>query len=184
MRGSDEILDRELSALLDGALPPEREAELRALAESSPEVAARLEALGAVDAALRAVPLPALPADLRARLDARLDASPDADRPAPVAPLQRSRRWLVAGAGSALAAAAALTLVLARQPSVAPLSAPLTSGELARTPVSPGTLEEALSDVSDEELLFAVGVPGDDLELLEDLDLLLVLDALDDGATG
>jgi hypothetical protein len=42
-----DVLDEELSALLDGELGPARQAELRELLARSPEVAARLDALPA-----------------------------------------------------------------------------------------------------------------------------------------
>jgi outer membrane biosynthesis protein TonB len=106
-------LDEKLSALLDGELPPEEAAALRAEIARSPELAARLAALAAVDEGLRGLPGRAVPADLRARLAARLAAEAGSAR-MPVgarrAPGRAGRRWL---AGAALAAAAAALALLA-----------------------------------------------------------------------
>ncbi len=74
----DEMLcrsyDADYSALLDGELTPEREAELRAHVDSCARCQARLEALRRVDVDLSALPAPPVASDLRARLQARIDA--------------------------------------------------------------------------------------------------------------
>lgn len=166
----DETLERELSALLDGALSPEREAELRALVARSPELAVRLEALRRVDAALRSLPVPAASPDLRARLDARLRAEAGSRR-GRAAPGRRGRWLAAAGVGAALAAAAALALVLVRQPAPGPTPAPEAGPSL-------------IAGVPDEDVELAMELPPEDLGMLEDLDLLLSLDALDKGTRG
>jgi anti-sigma factor RsiW len=108
--------DEQLSALLDGALSPAEERALRDEIARDPALAARLDELARVDAALRAIPARPVPADLRARLQARLDAEASA-RPqlaairggAPRRPRISRRAW---GAGFAAAAAAALAVVI------------------------------------------------------------------------
>jgi negative regulator of sigma E activity len=108
--------DEQLSALLDGALSPAEERALRDEIARDPALAARLDELARVDAALRAIPARPVPADLRARLQARLDAEASA-RPqlaairggAPGRPRISRRAW---GAGFAAAAAAALAVVI------------------------------------------------------------------------
>jgi negative regulator of sigma E activity len=123
--------DAQLSALLDGALGAEEAAALRAEIARDPLLAARLDQLARVDAALRALPARPVPADLRARLQAKLDAQvhdearareahspraqPDAMRGKAPARLSRRRAWL-AGLSAAAAASAAALLVLAGGP--------------------------------------------------------------------
>jgi len=122
--------EADLSALVDGELAPEREAEVRAHLGGCAACSGRLEALCDVDLALASISVPPVPAGLRAQLAERIardaatpegrDASlPPPDRPrAPRRPLaagpRRPRRWLSRPAlGAALAAAAALALYLA-----------------------------------------------------------------------
>ena len=132
---ADEMLcrsyDADYSALLDGELTHEREAELRAHVDSCARCQARLEALRRVDANLTALPAPPVANDLRARLQARIDAQPSptaalqssigaatstAALPGRVAP-RRPRHWLGAPAiSAAVAAAAAIALYLALSP--------------------------------------------------------------------
>jgi len=149
-----QLLDEELSALLDGELDPGPAVELRARVARSPELAARLDALRRVDAALRAAPEPAAPADLLGRVYAAAGAQP-AGRAAP----PRWRRWLPLAGGALAAAAAGLALWLA-------------PGEDTRAPVTAAPLD--LSSASDEEI--AVGL---ELETLEDLDVIEYLDLLE-----
>jgi len=78
----EDAFDRDLSALVDGALDPDRESELLRRIAADPRVAAkaaeRREAFESLDRSLRALPAPALPADLRSRLDDRITrAQPD-----------------------------------------------------------------------------------------------------------
>jgi anti-sigma factor RsiW len=130
--------DWDLSALLDGELCEEREAEVRGHAESCARCAARLEALRRVDGLLTGGPMPAVPPDLRARLEARIagQASEPLRRPRSLRRLERRprrARWL---AGFAAAAAAALALYLGVLPGGAPPEvAPVEIAE--STPDSP-----------------------------------------------
>jgi hypothetical protein len=108
--------DEQLSALLDGALAAAEERALREEIARDPALAARLEVLARVDAALRAIPERPVPADLRARLQARLAADERAHPPlrdvrgtAPRRPRISLRAW---GAGFTAAAAAALVAVI------------------------------------------------------------------------
>lgn len=188
--------EEDLSAYLDGELDAEREAELRAELDRNPALAARLEALRAVDAGLRASPSPAASSDLRARLQARLDAQgAPATRGQRAAP--RRRRRSVAPAVVALAVAAALALVVwvgrpsgdlppehvAEQPLPAPEpvmelprpaptpgipEAPLRADRIAEwQPVAPDAAPAVnLAAASDEELDIAM-----EWDVLEDVDL-------------
>jgi anti-sigma factor RsiW len=125
-----EPYEADLSALVDGELAPEREAEVRAHLGGCAACSERLEALCDVDLALANIAVPPVPAGLRARLaeriarDAATPEGRDASRPASgrpqeprrltVATPRRPRRWLFRPAlGAALAAAAALALYLA-----------------------------------------------------------------------
>ena len=125
-------VDGKLSALLDGELAAGEAEALRAEIARSPELAARLAALAAVDDGLRALPGPGVPADLRARVERQLRAErsahprePATARRAPPRAAPRSgaipdirrstavrgrRRWVVAVV--AVAAAAALVLLV------------------------------------------------------------------------
>jgi anti-sigma factor (TIGR02949 family) len=144
----------DLSAFLDGELPPGRAAELRAHLEVCPGCAARLSRLREVDARLVAsARRVAVPGDLRARLAARIAA--DAAAPRRGAP-RRAPAWRGprlarrAAAFAAAAAAAALALVLAR----------------------PGGETELGG--SDEDLALLL-----ELETVEDLDVIANLDLLE-----
>lgn len=127
-------LDERLSALLDGELSPAEVAALRAEIARSPELAARLEALAAVDVGLRALPGRGVPPGLRARVAEELRTpatharGPSAARRAP---FRRARRWLAAAALAAAAAALAL-LVL---PRTHPHETPVASSEAEDLPV-------------------------------------------------
>ena len=161
-------LDRELSALADGEVAPERAAELRALADSDPAIAERIAHFEALRAALAEAPAAALPGDLRSRLAARIDAgeadaidldddpgfaplaaSPTAaPEPAPVVSLgERRSRQLQAGVAIAAAAALALYFVVTSGGSRIP-QVPADGGvEIAETapepaPVAPTPLPE------------------------------------------
>ena len=70
----DLATDEALSALVDGELDTAAERALHERAESEPALARRLAELEAVDSQLRALPVPEVPADLRARLRARIAA--------------------------------------------------------------------------------------------------------------
>lgn len=149
--------DAELSALLDGALSAHEESALRDEIARTPLLAARLEELAHVDVALRALPARAVPADLRARLQARLDAEAHA-RPrlgallgSAAARPPRRRAWM-AGFGAAAAAAAAALLVVVSGP--ANDSGPAPTRDLAVEPpaaTAPTALDEAQLRVLAEE---------------------------------
>jgi hypothetical protein len=124
--------DEDLSALLDGELPGERAAALRAHSATCPRCAAELEALRRANERLRsALRAPVPEEDVRiARVEARLRAclaqeAPVGGRPTQKreaqAPQRQRTRWIVS-VGLGLAAAAALGLGLLFQ---------------ARTPVHP-----------------------------------------------
>jgi hypothetical protein len=140
-------LMRELSALADGSLAPERAEALEARVEEEPALAAMLaEQRRAVDA-VRAV-APAAPAHLRARIDAmhaRTDAVP--------APTSR-RRWWIPASGGALAAAAVAALIVLltggnpSSPSV---------GDAAALTVKPATAPAPARDESRPLLEVSVG---------------------------
>jgi len=119
--------EEDLSAFLDGELDGEREQEIRAELGRNPTLAARLEALAAVDAELRAIPARSVPDELHTRLRARIAAQTSGvDGPAsshrtpastPRAP-RRRRRWLGPSAVAAAAVVAALAwLVFLARPS-------------------------------------------------------------------
>ena len=151
----------DLSALLDGELSPEREAEVRAHASDCERCRAQLEAFGSVDRALQGAPVPPLSGDLRARLQQRIDAD-DAD-PAPVIDLSARRRRRARAVGAGLAVAASLAVYVAvtnRAPTPAPTE-------------TPEVLAMDLEAFSDEEL--AVVMEYDtirDLEVIANLELL------------
>lgn len=166
----DEVLDEELSALVDGELAPERAAELTARAEHEPRLRERIAAFERVDAALRAIPEPALSPRLEAGLRdriARAEREPEAGRAAPRRP-GRLRR-LAVGTGLAAAAALALAVLLELHPPVVPEpSEPLVA-----------TLEAA----SEEELAVALaaedalgGPRADEIESPQDLAIIEELD--------
>jgi len=69
----DEDLDRELSALLDGELTPERARQLRDEIDADPALRARLAEFESLDENLRALPQAPLPAELGAQLRARIE---------------------------------------------------------------------------------------------------------------
>jgi hypothetical protein len=74
----DDTLREELSALLDGALPEERAGELRRRLESDAALRKEYEELRRTVAAVRALPRPSAPDELRARLERKLMAPPAA----------------------------------------------------------------------------------------------------------
>jgi hypothetical protein len=67
-------LDEELSAFLDGELPPERHAALQREIESDPELAQRIAAFREADEALRALPTRPLPREMAASLRKAIDS--------------------------------------------------------------------------------------------------------------
>ena len=171
-------LDEDLSALLDGELPAEREATLRARIEADPRLAARLSELAAVDDSLRTLPRREPSAGLGVATRERIAAeSAGPGRPLSArgrAPLRPSGRrvWPVATVAAAAAAAVLLlVLVLGR------------GGELA-PPATP--FEAELAAASDEDLEIALELEtlsvlskAEELELIESLELLELLADLD-----
>jgi anti-sigma factor RsiW len=171
-----EELDALLSAHLDGELDAEAELRLGALL-ARPEVAARLEALRGVDAALRAVPEPAVPSALLARVREAAGTASGVDSVARATPPRR-RRWLRNAALAAAVAALALWIASLGDRRSAEERAPI-----ARTPApEPTPLEVAATpELLDEDVALAVSVESlDDLELLENLELLEQLGELED----
>lgn len=168
----DVRLDEDLSALLDGELAPEREAELRARIAEAPALAARLTELERVDAGLRALPTteasPALRDGLRAKLEAEGRGAAD-DVPSLDARRRVARGWI----GAALAAAAALVLYLAvpgRGPVEVPDSRPAA---------------DALAEATDEEIGIALDYETlADLDVIEDLELLELMVELEEEEAG
>ena len=183
-----ESYDPDYSALGDGELAPEREAELRAHLASCSRCRHRLATLERVDAELGALGSPSVPADLRARLQARIDAEADEERdtqrvnpPGRAAPRPRRRRLAATAAVAAVAAATALYLAVGAERSPLPTPGPETPPQIAEIPPSsPNAL--------DEEPVEDVGVALD-LETIEDLDLIANLELLEalvalEGGTG
>jgi len=211
--------EADLSALVDGELDPGREAEVREHLGACAACSERLGALCDVDLALASIAVPPVPAGLRARLadriarDAATPDGRDAPRPEPVRPRAprrpRSRLWRPALA-TALAAAAALALYLARagldsfrplkEPAPEPPVAvsvpdrapggvevaeatPVRPPEAARPEVAPAA--DPLASASEEDLAVIL-----ELDTVEDLDLIANLDflerwvALQEGASG
>ena len=168
-------LDARLSALLDGELSPAETEALRAEIARSPELAARLAALAAVDDGLRTLPGARVPSDLRARVERRIrqdeherraprsGAVPGAPRSG-ATPRAPRRRWLAAAACAA-AAAALLALVVLPQ-------LRRDEAQVART--EPDHEEFAAEDVA----------LADDLPVIEVLDVLAELDELEEVGSG
>jgi len=159
VRGRDESLDQDLSALVDGELDAAPESELRRRVEQEPELAARLAEFEGVDEALRALPARTLPDELAQRLHARLEAARRDTARGGAAAHRRRRTALRAGA--ALAAAAAIALAwIATRPS-------------ERAAPWKGASEEDLEIALDLDVL-------DDLDVLERLDLLERLEQMEE----
>ena len=152
-------LDEKLSALLDGELTPAEAEALRAELARSPELAARLAALAAVDDGLRALPGSRVPSDLRARVERQLRTETRLHAGARRAPLRARRHWLVA-AFVAAAAAAVLALLLLPQ---------LRHDDAQLARIEPAPEDVALAD---------------DLPVIEVLDVLAELDELEEVGSG
>jgi anti-sigma factor RsiW len=179
--------EEDLSALIDGELAAGREALLRDHLAGCARCGARLAALRAVDAGLAALPAPAVPEDLRARLEARIAAADvDARAPGRAAPPRR-RRWLATRAWGALAAAgAAIALYLAvAGDENARLPAPAPEPQVAQTPPAGSGREPAVLALDAEpadDLAVALDLDTvEDLEVIANLELLQALAALDEG---
>jgi anti-sigma factor RsiW len=161
------------SALIDGELAPARAAEVRAHIDACPACRARLASLRRVDRSLAELSPPALPADLRTRLQSRIER-PGARPLGRRAPGGR-RRWLAAPAAAAAAAAAAAILYLAP-------GEPEPSAVVARNATAPSSPEIAGADGVPEVL--PLGIESvEDLDVIANLELLEAFVALD-GGTG
>ena len=171
--------EADLSALLDGELALERAAEVRAHVASCDGCSGRLARLARVDAALAGAPAPAVPASLRARLEARLESARQSDtslrRTRRVGAPRRAWRGRVAGALAAAAAGVALYLAVATREPAPPEAAPAPvqiARPLAETPRAAAPLD--LASVPEEELGLAL-----EIETVEDLDVIANLELLE-----
>jgi anti-sigma factor RsiW len=168
-REEREELGEKLSAMMDGELDAESEAELRGRLASDPQLAARLAELESVGAALVAMPIPVPSAELREALRSQIEA--DELRPLPV------RRARMAWAGAAFAAAASLAAWL------------IVSGSGSQ-PLVPGLpeaeqLAAEFSGATDEEIGIALDYETlADLEVIEDLEILEFMIELEDASKG
>jgi anti-sigma factor RsiW len=169
------------SALLDGELAPEREALMRAHAESCAACAAKLASLARVDVLLAGLPVPETSAALLTGLRARIAAQPAPD--ARSAPPRRRARRAYAGWTAATAAAAALALYLAL-PGPAPVAPPVeVAGEPEPAPPPARENGDPEFDALPAEEI-AVGLELDtaqDLEVIANLELLEAYVALEEG---
>jgi hypothetical protein len=151
--------EADLSALLDGELAPKRSAELRAHIGACPGCSARLAELARVDAAFSAAALPAVPASLRARLEARIASAGQGDtllrRPRHGDAPRRAWRARAAGALATAAAGVVLYLAVATREPARPETAPAPP-QIARPETAPAPpqiarpLEEAPREVPRE----------------------------------
>jgi anti-sigma factor RsiW len=163
------------SALIDGELSSGRAAEVRAHLEACGHCRARVEALRGVDRDLAGLAPPALPTDLRARLQSRIERP--GQRPMGHRAPGRRRRWLAAPAAAAAAAAAVAAILY------------LTPGEpepalVAHAPsASPGALASPEPPAPPAEAL-PLGLESvEDLDVIANLELLEAFVALE-GGTG
>jgi anti-sigma factor RsiW len=171
------------SALLDGELAPEREAQMRAHAETCAACAAKLASLARVDVLLAGLPVPETRAALLAGVRARIASSPAAAEVAPPArpasaersaPRRARRRRAYGWWTTAAAAAAALLLYLAL-PRPTPVVPPV---EVAEETAGDPEFDALPADE------IAVGLELDtaqDLEVIANLELLEALVALEEG---
>jgi anti-sigma factor RsiW len=205
--GIDAALDADLSALLDGELPPEAAGALRARLADEPALAARLERLAEVDGHVRRLAGTAVDevrlARLRAGLQARLDADPrpsgaardDTRVAGPGTGVARRREGTrvvrprfarsVGPLAAALAAGLALYWLAAPRPPAAPPQAEgiTAGGAVAGEPAAPlasDAGEPTLEEVSDAEIAIAMQYDVlSDLEVIEHLELLELLEDLE-----
>lgn len=202
----DTRLDEALSALRDGELSPSEQADLSRRVDSEPALRERIEAFEAVDRALGGLSSREVPADLGQRLRARVDrdrVTPrvrlrDPDRRS-AGPRRRGGSWGAVGAGLAAAAALALYLAIPTPgPQVpGPGFGPVTPGDRSPAelverapsriaPVAPAQEVWAdpggFQDASEEEVAIAFHYETlADLEMIEELEMLELLAALDEG---
>lgn len=196
----DNRLDEALSALRDGELSPSEERGLRTRIESDPALRGRLEAFEAVDGALGNLASREVPSDLARRLRERIEResvgsggrarrAPERGTPA----RRRSGAWGALGVGLA---AAAVALYLAVPSPPGPETGPAGSevAEVGDTPADfvpaeprvaeapqPRAEPDVLLDASEEEVAIALHYETlADLEMIEELEMLELLAALDE----
>jgi anti-sigma factor RsiW len=163
----------EWSALLDGELASEREAELRTHLGTCARCQAKLASLARVDVLMAGLPVTEANADLYARLRARIDAheAEEAGTARGPAPARRAPRRARGLAAAAVAAAAALALYL---------GLPRPRGETAPPPEI--ARDPEFDALPADEL--ALGMDLDtakDLPVIANLELLERLVALEEG---
>jgi anti-sigma factor RsiW len=172
---TDESIDQELSALIDGELTAERAAELNARVASDPELKARLSTLEAVNESLRSLTPPAMPADLRARLQTRIEGDPEATTQ-PISS-ETSMGW-----GKPLAAAlaagliAAWLLLPASSPDVAQVAIESPAERVSETITEENT--EPVTEVAENNTVHDAGV--DRVVVNSDNTTKTNIDAIDD----
>jgi anti-sigma factor RsiW len=172
---TDESIDQELSALIDGELTAERAAELNARVASDPELKARLSTLEAVNESLRSLTPPAMPADLRARLQTRIEGDPEATTQ-PISS-ETSMGW-----GKPLAAAlaagliAAWLLLPASSPDVAQVAIETPAERVSETITEENT--EPVTEVAENNTVHDAGV--DRVVVNSDNTTKTNIDAIDD----
>jgi len=166
---SEDRLDRDdedLSALLDGELAREREAELRDRMQRDGTLAERFARLAELQEELgRLATAQSSDAERIARLREGLERRLAAERVRPLVRRPSFRRWL-APAAAALAAGLLLYLFL---PSVEPRPLP-----------APGAGEIEIAALSEEEIAIGLEYPTlADLDVIEELEILELLEAMD-----
>lgn len=174
-------LEAQLSAYLDGELSDEDEERVREAIAASPELARRLAELESVDAALAALPTPAVPVGAKARLRERIatDAAAlraqmgrDAAAPGVRAPRRRGR--LLAMAAAVVAAALLAWLVLPRTGE----EASLVAGQPAPIAATPKIAVEPDPEEDLPDLLAPEGI-GEDFDGEIDLEDVAVVEVLE-----
>ena len=203
--GCDQF-EADLSALLDDELTPERAAEVRDHSRACQGCRERLARLARVDAALSRATALAVPASLRARLEARLASAHESDTKSRRTPRAGAPRpvWRGRAAGVLAAAAAGVALYLAvatREPArpeaepspvqiarplveppreapqqVAKHPAPARSAPAAPPAPVPGPAESSLDLASVPEEDLGLAL---EIETVEDLDVIANLELLE-----
>jgi anti-sigma factor RsiW len=171
-----EPYEEELSALIDGELSSQREAQVRDHLSVCAGCSRSLEALRGVDHALAEIAMPEVPAGLRLRVQAEIQDIPQPEEatrkrevtPRRTAPSRARGRFYRPAAGVALAAAASVVIYLAVVPEP-------TSDAGFKTPVAAvvdGASE--LEAASEEELAVLLL-----LDTIQDLDVIANLEMLE-----
>ncbi len=180
-------LEQDLSALLDGELAPARERAVRQALEGDVELRERFAAFESVDAQLRELDAPAMPQDLRTRLEARIASDSDArthhDRSEPSeSDSIASWNWRLPLAAALAAALFAGWLALPRDGEEVDV-AKQEPGTIPPAIDTPSTVTEtpAVEEASDLELAIAFELETlRDLEVIEELELLEALLTLEE----